>query len=222
MLETDAVSDVLDAYHRYLLELDTWFRSVRIKYGDLMTCGKGCTRCCCGLFDISLPDALRVAAGFRNLPASVGRDITRRSSLIHGEILLEVSDLRDPFFLHTLAESDIDRLAERFDAVRCPYLGDGDDCLIYESRPLACILEGVPMVDASDGLFDDWCELNFPDGIDKTLEQDLQLDYPAIEAMVQRTANILREAIPAFPRVETGVFLPSVAVTFETFWAKLL
>ena len=84
------------------------------------------------------------------------------------------------------------------------------------------ILEGVPMVDTRDGLFDDWCELNFPEGIDRKLEKDLRLDYSEMEAMVQHTANVLGEAIPAFPRVETTVFLPSVVVTFETFWAKLL
>jgi len=36
---------------------------------------------------------------------------------------------------------------------RCPLLGSHDECLVYECRPLACRLEGAPMVDSRDGPF---------------------------------------------------------------------
>ncbi len=35
---------------------------------------------------------------------------------------------------------------------------------IYE-RPMACRLEGVPMVDTRHGLLGDWCDLNFTGGV---------------------------------------------------------
>jgi hypothetical protein len=36
-----------------------------------MRCGDGCFRCCHGLFDVPLPDALAVAEGYRGLPDAV-------------------------------------------------------------------------------------------------------------------------------------------------------
>jgi len=51
------------------MDLDQWFKQIRQRYAAQIQCGKGCTACCYGLFDISLADALEVARGFGNLPA---------------------------------------------------------------------------------------------------------------------------------------------------------
>jgi Fe-S-cluster containining protein len=220
MGKEDRILSALDVYDRFLKDLDTWFRAVRIKYGDRMVCGRGCARCCYGLFDVPLPDALRVAAGYRNLAPSVRNSVRERSLALNRQLTLEAPGLRDPFLLDSLPEGDVDRLTEMFDAVPCPFLGSGEECLIYASRPLACILEGVPMVDAHDGPFDDWCELNFAGGTGGEAGKDLVLDYYAIEATVQRTSIELLKSIPCFPGEETTVFLPSVVVAFESFWEK--
>jgi Fe-S-cluster containining protein len=222
MVEPGNVLFVMDVYDRFLRDLDTWFRSIRVKYGTRMQCGRGCTLCCHGLFDIPLPDALRVAAGFQGLAQSVHKDVQRHCELLHFELLQAVPKLKGPFFLKDISEDMIDRLVDRFDEMPCPFLGNGDECLIYEFRPLACILEGVPMVDARDGPFDDWCTLNFAGGMDKDVETDLVLDYYGIEAMIQSTEEILAGLIPDFPQDRTTVFLPSVVVAFETYWERLL
>src|SRR5213593_3459955 len=49
------------------MDLDEWFKQIRQRYASQMQCGKGCTACCYGLFDISLADALEVAQGFGEL-----------------------------------------------------------------------------------------------------------------------------------------------------------
>jgi Fe-S-cluster containining protein len=222
MAEDVGVASILDEYQKFLVGLDMWFRSVRVKYGDRMRCGEGCTFCCCGLFDIPLPDALRVATGFCRLPPSLKNDVAHRASIVHADLLREVPELENPFFLNSISEARIDLLTEIFSTVRCPFLNVDDVCLIYECRPSACVLEGIPMVDFRDGLFDDWCELNFTEGIDPALEEDLRLDYYEIQATIQHVTESLIERIPAFPKKEATVFIPSVVASFESFWYDLV
>jgi len=222
MTEPDRVLTVMDVYNRFLRDLDTWFRAVRVKYGERMQCRKGCAQCCYGLFDVSVPDAFRVAEGYHRLAPSLRNNVLHRSTLFHSQLIKAVPELKNSFFLNQSPKGDIDRLSDRFDAVRCPFLDSDDDCLIYESRPLACVLEGIPMVDACNGLFDDWCRLNFTSGIDKAVETDLALDCFWIDATVQSTTEGLMERIPSIQNEETTVFLPSIIVAFEAFWKGLL
>jgi Fe-S-cluster containining protein len=222
MAEFAEVASILNEYQKFLAELDMWFRSVRVKYGARMRCGEGCTFCCCGLFDIPLPDALRVATGFYRLSPSLKNEVAYRASIIHSDLLREVPELEEPFFLNAISGSRIDLLTDVFSTVRCPFLGVDNVCLTYEYRPSACVLEGIPMVDFRDGLFDDWCELNFTESIDPALEEDLRLDYYEIQATMQHVTESLKERIPAFPKKETSVFIPSVVSSFESFWRDLV
>jgi Fe-S-cluster containining protein len=222
MAENSKILPVMDVYDRFLRDLDTWFRSVRVKYGEQMQCGGGCTDCCYGIFDVPLPDAMRVAAGFHQLAPSVQEGVFRRSAAVHAQLLQAEPKLGDPFLLHQISAEDVDRLADRFDTVRCPFLDGVDECLIYASRPLACIMEGIPMVDAADGLFDDWCRLNFTSGLDEAVEADMVLDYYGIEATVQNSTEALLELLPVFGKKAPTAFLPGIVVTYDTFWQPLL
>jgi Fe-S-cluster containining protein len=218
----EGILSIFSEYDRLLLSLDARFRAVRTKYGNRMECGKGCIDCCTGLFDISIPDALRVAAGYHRLSPSTGNEVTLRAGSLNAELLTAVPELQSPFFLDLIAGDRIDRLAERFDTVRCPLLGEDDGCLVYRHRPLACILEGIPMVDVRDGLFDDWCRLNFTDGLDGGILRDLALDYTGIEATVESVSESLVMAAPSFPGRDATIFIPSVIAAYESFWKSLV
>lgn len=222
MADSGSILTTLDEYHHFLIEIDTWFRSVRVKYGHRMQCAKGCIFCCCGLFDIPLADAFRVAVGFQKLSSPERQDVAGRARDLHTELLVEAPELEEPYFLDPVSEDRIDILTERFGDVRCSFLTADGDCLIYEYRPSACILEGVPMVDFQDGPFDDWCGLNFTGGLDREVEKDLRLDYYGIEATVRRVSEQLTESLPVLPRKETTVFVPSIVVAFDRFWRDLI
>jgi Fe-S-cluster containining protein len=183
-----------------------------------MQCGRGCARCCYGLFDVGLPDAFRVAKAFGALPEEIRFEIGDRASVIQEKIRQEGSELRNPFFLNAISQYRIDQLVERIQEVRCPFLGECHDCLIYEDRPLACRLEGIPMVDSNDGLFGDWCELNFKEGISSELTQDLRLDYYEIEAVEQEVTEYLSEYMLGNRQAQVTVFIPSVIASFDSFW----
>jgi Fe-S-cluster containining protein len=198
--------------------IDAWFSTVRQKYASHMQCGKGCTACCHGLFDISLEDAVQVARGYRQLSEDTQQQVYARASVLQQGILAH----RPPALPTLLAEDDarIDAIVNAANSPPCPCLGDGGECLIYDFRPVSCRLEGVPMVDTRDGLFSDWCELNFVDGVPEAALDDLEQDYDAINAAEEtRSAEVAKSAGIRDHRAVT--FIPSVIAEYEEFWKIL-
>lgn len=205
--------------HNSLVDyLDKWFRLIQGKHADQMKCACGCAQCCHGLFDISLPDALWAARAFGKLPQEIRSGVAKASSEIQEKIAQEGTELQAPFFLNKISQDRIDQLVESVHGVGCPLLDDNDGCLIYEDRPVACRLEGVPMVDFYDGVFGDWCELNFKESIPPDLAEDLRLDYYELQAVEQEVTAHLSHHLLGSRQEEVTVFLPSVIASFDTFW----
>src|SRR5213593_63159 len=149
------------------MDLDEWFKQIRQRYASQMQSGKGCTACSYGLFDISLADALEVAQGFGELATPLQERVCSKGAELYREIRRAAPDAVEPLMF---AEDDprIDQIVDEAKSPPCPFLGGGGECLIYEHRPLSCRLEGVPMVDVCEGLFGDWCEFNFTQGVPET------------------------------------------------------
>jgi len=194
------------------VDIAEWFSRIRKQYAGQMQCGKGCSACCYGLFDISLADAVDVAHGFQQLTPDVQQRVRSRAV-----------DLNSMIRERTFSEDDprIDQIVDSANNRACPCLGDAGECLIYEHRPLACRLEGVPMVDVNEGLFGDWRELNFVEGVPDSAMRDLKLDYNRIDASEEiRSAAIARQSGLPDPRAVT--FIPSVIAEFDRFWKFLV
>ena len=181
--------NLLSKHQETRRRLDDRFRRIRVKYADRMQCGRGCARSCHGLFDVSLPDALCVAEGFKKPSGRIQAEIAERASVIQQRLKSQNADFKPPYFLDAGDQDGIDRLVESAAEVRCPLLDAENACLLYDNRPIQCRLEGVPMVDAEDGLFGDWCELNFKEGVTAEIAGDLSLDYREIQA-VEQTVTI--------------------------------
>jgi Fe-S-cluster containining protein len=202
------------------VNIDGWFKQVREKYANQMQCGKGCTACCYGLFDISLADAVEVARGFQKLPPPLQHEIYSEAEKLYQRIASASPDSSTPILF---AEDDtrIDEIVDSADSPKCPFLGSAGECRIYDHRPLACRLEGVPVVDIRQGLFADWCELNFKEGIPEGSTVDFQQDYDQIDAIQEaRSASVAEHAGVDGPRTVT--FIPSVIVEYDEFWKDLV
>jgi Fe-S-cluster containining protein len=209
-------------YRKLQQEVSDWFGSVRSRHAGEMRCGRGCVACCHGLFDISLPDALQVAEGVRLLPDAKRSEVESRARQIQAKIAAAAPDLHPPCVFGAADESRIDSIIARVPAARCPFLDRDDSCLIYEHRPMACRLEGIPMVDARDGLFGDWCELNFTEGVPPEVQQTLKRDYYDLwDQEKNATASVSERLLGERHEVLT-VFIPSLLVHFEDHWARLL
>ncbi len=78
------------------------------------------------------------------------------------------------------------------------------------------------MVDSHDGLFGDWCEFNFTDGVGAESQQDLQRDYYALQEAERSSTAALAESLLGERLDAVTVFIPSLIVECENFWAPLL
>ena len=77
------------------------------------------------------------------------------------------------------------------------------------------------MIDIHQGLFGDWCELNFEEGMPEDAHGDFQLDYDRIDAIQEAgSARVAKQAGLDNPGAIT--FIPSVIVEYDTFWKNLL
>jgi len=148
----------VEDYLKFLARADAWYRSVREKHPDRVTCGKGCRDCCLGLFDVTLLDRDLLREGLQAADPETRRDIETRAEAILGK-------LREtwPGLGPTLAgwnDDEIDELSDALGPVECPVLGPAGECRLYRHRPLTCRLSGVPVVDVSG-------EKVFPEGCAK-------------------------------------------------------
>lgn len=209
-------------YNCLLPEIGEWLVRMRAMHEDSLRCSRGCARCYHGLFDVSFPDALLVAHGFRSLPEHGRRTVAVKAAEIQARIAGRVPEFKSPYLLKMEDDALIDRVIACIPSPRCPFLDPGGLCLVYPYRPLVCRLEGIPMVDDHDGLFGDWCELNFVEGVTEEAQGSLQWDYYGLQDAERASTRELSESLLGERQEALTVFIPSIIVEYEQFWAPLL
>lgn len=169
--------DILDRYRNLLLEVDSWFDGCTQKHAELVNCGRGCSSCCRGLFDITLLDALFLRSGFDLLSADVQNSIRLKAKAQLEPLAARWPTFTSPWILNKIPETEWDDMMPEDDETPCPLLSDTGSCLVYNHRPMTCRLNGIPLIDVSgEELFDDWCTLNFVD-VDPLDLNDLRFSF---------------------------------------------
>ena len=141
-----------EPYTRILDRADAFFRAVLEKQPQNMQCGRGCSLCCYGLFEIGAADIPMIAEGLSRLHSARRRKIIRRAQDI-------IASSNHPS-LREASPVEKDQFFERTASTPCPNLGDAGECMIYEHRPLVCRTFGLPVRDG-DQYLGDVCDLNF-------------------------------------------------------------
>jgi Fe-S-cluster containining protein len=139
-------------YKGILGRADEFFGSVARTQPQNLQCGRGCSLCCYGLFEIGSGDVPVIAEGLAKLHPMRRKKIVRRAAEI-------VESSRHP----NLRECSTEAKEEFFDrtaSTPCPNLDDSGACMIYDHRPLVCRTFGLPLRDG-DNYIGDICELNF-------------------------------------------------------------
>jgi Fe-S-cluster containining protein len=143
-----------ERYKRILERADQFFDSVASSQPQNLQCGRGCSLCCYGLFEIGSGDVPVIAEGLARLHPARRKKIIRRAVAIIEQTahpnLRECSPIEKEQFFNRTA------------SVPCPNLDDSGECMIYESRPLVCRTFGLPVRD-DERYIGDICELNFND-----------------------------------------------------------
>jgi len=141
-----------ETYTRILDRADDFFRSVAESQPQNLQCGRGCSLCCYGLFEIGSGDVPLIAEGLEKLHPSRRKMIIKRSQEI-----VESSKHPD---LRECSPSEKEAFFERTATTPCPNLNERGECLMYENRPLVCRTFGLPLRNGDDYI-GDICELNF-------------------------------------------------------------
>jgi Fe-S-cluster containining protein len=157
-----------DRYKNVLGIADAFFSSVASSQGQNLQCGRGCSLCCHGLFEIGSGDVPVIAEGLTKLHPSRRKMIIRRAVDI-------IASSRHPN-LRECSPIEKEKFFDRTAATPCPNLDDSGACMMYESRPLVCRTFGLPLRD-SERYIGDVCDLNFTaasDGEKQAAAWDLQ------------------------------------------------
>jgi Fe-S-cluster containining protein len=141
-----------ETYTRILDRADDFFRSVAESQPQNLQCGRGCSLCCYGLFEIGSGDVPLIADGLEKLHPSRRKMIIRRAQEI-------VQSSKHPDLRDCSAEEK-EAFFERTASTACPNLNERGECMMYDNRPLVCRTFGLPLRNGADYL-GDICELNF-------------------------------------------------------------
>jgi Fe-S-cluster containining protein len=140
------------SYRRTLDRADAFFAGVAASQPQNLQCGRGCSLCCYGLFEIGSADVPVIADGLAALHPTRRNKIIRRAREI-------VESSRHPN-LRESARAEKEAFFDRTASVPCPNLDEAGSCMIYDSRPLVCRTFGLPLRDGRTYI-GDICELNF-------------------------------------------------------------
>jgi len=143
-----------ETYKRILEHADEFFTSVVEAQPQNLQCGRGCSLCCYGLFEIGSGDVPVIAEGLAKLHPMRRREIIRNAIRI-------VAESRHPD-LRNCSPIEKEKFFDRTASVACPALSEKGECQIYDSRPLVCRTFGLPLRDR-ERYIGDVCELNFND-----------------------------------------------------------
>lgn len=153
---------LLEDYSQLLAEIDDWFGRCQASFPAEIACGKGCSGCCRGLFDITILDAAFLKSGFDKLPGEVKHGVRDKAEkrLIHIQSIWP--EFSQPFTLNHRPEPEIEALMASDNETPCVLLDENGRCLLYDNRPMTCRLHGLPLIDISGEVMEaEWCTRNF-------------------------------------------------------------
>jgi Fe-S-cluster containining protein len=187
-----------ETYTSILDRADEFFRSVAEAQPENLQCGKGCSLCCYGLFEIGSGDVPIIAEGLEKMNPARRAMVIRRAQ----EILASSNhpDLRE------CSAAEKESFFARTQSTACPNLNERGECLMYEHRPLVCRTFGLPLRNA-DRYIGDICELNFREAgqaerevaawdlqWEDALGADDEYTIPEVVVMVARMRGWLRSS----------------------------
>jgi Fe-S-cluster containining protein len=142
---------VNQSYQQFIEEVDRLASRLSARYARHLVCRAGCSGCCHHHLSVFSVEAAAVSDAVKALPDETRRRVAEQAC-------------------------QVEEAERRGTDIACPLLVD-ERCAIYESRPLICRTQGLPlMYEAADGEQEvDFCPLNFtaPNAVDDLDEAQL-------------------------------------------------
>jgi Fe-S-cluster containining protein len=137
------------SYRKFIEEVDRLAARLQTRYSKHLVCRAGCAGCCHHHLSVFAVEAEEARAAIEALPVPIRARVEEQAR-------------------------EVIKCEDQGSRVACPLLIDGH-CSIYESRPLICRTQGLPLLmEAEDGEQEvDFCPLNFTgDGSIDDLDED--------------------------------------------------
>jgi Fe-S-cluster containining protein len=206
------MEEILASYRDLLAEVDRWFASCLSRFPDDIACGRGCSSCCRGLFDITLLDAHFLRRGFDQLPEEIRRAVFDRAGKCLSTVREIWPEFAPPFILNNHPEEEWRQIMPEVDTTPCVLLGSDGLCLIYDYRPLTCRLHGLPQIDSSGEVMDDvWCSLNFT-GRDPLLLTGLRADFAELYRRETVLLGKFNALVAGSPTAQLDTLIPAAVL----------
>lgn len=131
------IRSMTDSYRQLIKQVDNLTTTLSSRYARHLVCRAGCSACCHHHLSVFAVEAAAAGEAVETLPESVRAQLNQQAR-------------------------DVLEAEARSEAVACPMLIE-NRCSIYESRPLICRTQGLPLlIEAEDGEAEvDFCPLNF-------------------------------------------------------------
>lgn len=130
-------------YEKLAKAADQVFEKIKTEFPREISCRRGCSDCCHALFDVSLVEALYLNHHFNRQFEGKDREaLIEKANRADRTVYKIKRDARKRLEKgHTEEDLLVALSSER---IRCPLLDSGDQCTLYEHRPITCRLYGVP------------------------------------------------------------------------------
>lgn len=133
------LDDLFSKYTFLVRKADHLFHTVQEKYPLSVQCRVRCCDCCHAIFGVFPIEAAYINYHFNRLERRMRRDILRRAEKAEDEMLkakdkLKVFEDKPNMKVYGLGKQ----------RVRCPFLSEKKECVLYEKRPIICRIYGVP------------------------------------------------------------------------------
>ncbi|RJP86726.1 MAG: YkgJ family cysteine cluster protein [Desulfobacteraceae bacterium] len=131
-------------YEAIVAKVEGVFQKMKEKYPQEVKCKEGCSDCCNALFDLTLIEALYVNHYFnQQIKDSKKEQLIEKANKADRQTY---KIKKEAYRLTQEGKKDdaviIEEISQK--RIRCPLLGDKDLCELYEYRPIACRVYGIP------------------------------------------------------------------------------
>ena len=143
-------SNAFSRYEALVDQVSQVFTKVSSEFSEEVKCKAGCDDCCHALFDLTFVEALYIKEKFDELYNGKARhEITERASTVDRGLAKMKKEAYKRHEAGTPDDAIIEAISKM--RVRCPLLGEEGKCLMYEHRPIACRVYGIPTSAAGKG-----------------------------------------------------------------------
>jgi len=134
------IEEIFSKYATEARKADYLFHAIQEKYPLSVKCRIRCSDCCHAVFGVFPIEAAYINYHFNRLERRVKRDVLRRAEKAETEIIKAKDKLQESF--EDKPDMKVYGLGKQ--RVRCPFLTEKKECILYDRRPIICRVYGVP------------------------------------------------------------------------------